>query len=454
MKNMMAFIKKRWPLIVSIVVILVALPVAWVMSNKLNTQLKERQENAANGLYTRLDGLKVTYELPAPVEGMEPVQESGVMPHPRLTEFFREQQQIQDGRLTEATQDIITFNSKNRGVLVEGLFPKQPEDNSEAQLLRLSMQNQLIPNDEGTSAYGRLLAGINATTPPDPQSVLDQLNDTAARLRERDQAQTGAAEMDPEELEIMSQELTAQRVSLYARPAQEHSIYLSLDQFPEGSPFRVAPAFPRQALSNTPNHGLTFLWQLDYWLAQDIIGFLGQANTRDGDLLPIVDAPIKRVLEIEGQPLRLNRTAGRGEYDDAIDMGPDPASQVYQPRYFASPSGREADWLNQLYDIRRVKMALVADSARIPRIIDAAAEHNLITVVDLDIQPIDVWADLEQGYYYGKDHVVRLDIELELIYLRAWTAPLMPNIIRQELGLQPHPEPEEDMGFGEDSGIG
>lgn len=453
MKNMMAFIKKRWPLIVSIVVILAALPVAWIMSNKLNTKLKEGQENAANGLYTRLDGLRVTYELPAPVEGMEPVTESGTMPHPRLTEFFREELEKQNGRLTEATQDIIAFNRKGRGVLVEGLFPKQPEDNSEAQLLRLSMQNRLIPSDGG-SAYERLLATINATTPPDSQSVLDQLNDTAARLRERDQAQTGAAEMDPEELEAMSQELTAQRVSLYARPAQEHSIYLSLDQFPVGSPFDVAPSFPRQARSNTPNHGLTFLWQLDYWLAEDIIGFLGHANTRDGEMLSIVDAPIKRVLQIEGRPLNLDRTSSRGEYDDAINMGPDPASQVFEPRYFASPSGREADWLNQLYDVRRVKMALVVDSARIPRIIDAAAEYNLMTVVDLDIQPIDVWADLEQGYYYGKDHAVRLNIELELIYLRAWTAPLMPNLIRQELGLQPHPEPEEDMGFGEDPGIG
>lgn len=452
MKKAMAFVKKRWPLIVSIVVILVALPTAWVMSNKLNTGLKQRQEIAAKGLLTRLDGLKVTYELPAAVSGMESVRESG-MPHPAMTEFFRQQQLSQNARLTEATAAIIAFNRKDRGVLVEGLFPKEPQDDSEAQLLRLRMQDTLIPGN-GRSAYEKLLASINATTPPDPQGVLDQLNDTRSRLFEREQAQGGTT-AEPEEQAALTQELIAQRVSLYARPAQESSLYLSLAQFPEGSPFQVAPAFPRQALANTPNLGTCFLWQLDYWLAQDLIGFLGEANSRGGSLMPIVEAPIKRVLRIEGQPLRLTRTSSQGRFDDALDSGPDPASQVFERRFTTSPSGREANWLNELYDVRRVSLSLVVDSARIPRVIDAAANFNLITVVDLDILPVDVWGDLEQGYYYGPDHVVQLDIELELIYLRAWTAPLMPNIVRQELGLEPHPEPEADEeGFDQEPGIG
>lgn len=454
MKKVTTFIKKRWPLIVSVVVILAALPAAWIVSGKLNTKLKTGQEQKANALITQLDGLRVNYELPAPVEGMEPVSESGRMPHPKLTEFFREQQRSQNERLAEATGEIIRFNSKGRGPLVEGLFPKQPEDNSEAQLLRLRMQAMLIPNG-GRSVYEQLLADLNATTPPDSQSVLDQLNDTAARLREREAAQSGAAELDPEELEIMTRELTAQRVSLYARPAQEHSIYMSLEQFPEGTPFRVAPSFPRQASSEAPDHAWTFLWQYDYWLAQDLIGFLKIANTRNNTLLPIVDAPIKRVLEINGKPLNIDRLGGRDEFAGGLDPGPDPSAQVFDPRHFASPSGREADWLNQLYDIRRVKMSLVVDSARIPKILDATAQQNLITVVDLDISPVDVWGDLERGYYYGQDHVVRLDLDLELIYLRAWTAPLMPDIVSQELGLPPHPEPGQDEdGFGEDPGIG
>ena len=449
----MTFVKKRWPLIVSIVVILVALPVAWVISGRLNTGIKDGQETAANGLLTRLDGLKVTYELPAPIEAMEPVQSAG-MPHPRLTEWYGQQQQAQNERLTEATQEVIEFNRKGRGVLVEGLFPKQPEDDSEAQLLRLRMQDMLIPEDDGQSAYELLLAELNATTPPEPQRVLETLEDTRARLFERDAAQGGSrSEPEPEELEQMNQELVAQRVSLYARPAQEHSIYMSIDLFPTGSPFDVSPTFPRQAVSGSPSHGLTFLWQMDYWLAQDLIGFLGEANTRDGRLLPIVEAPIKRVMRINGRPLRLDRFSGQGEFPDPVDAGPDPSSRLFEPRFHASPSGREADWLNQLYDIRKVSLSLVVDSARIPEIIDAAAAYNLITVVDLDISAVNVWNDLELGYYYGQDHVVQLDLELELVYLRAWTAPFMPNVIRQELGLQPHAEPEEGDDF-DDPGLG
>ena len=451
----MTFIKKRWPLIVSIVVILVALPTAWIVSSNLNAGIRTGQETSANALLTRLDGLKVTYELPAPVEGMEPVRQSGVMPHEDLTEFFRTQQNLQAARLAEATEAIIEFNRKGRGPLVEGLFPKQPEDTSEAQLLRLRMQSMLIP-DEGGSAYEQLIESINATTPPDPQSVLETLDDTAARLQERDSAQGGSGEVDPQEQAQMMQELTAQRVSLYARPAQEGSIYLSLEQFPEGSPFVVSPTFPRQAVSGTPDHGRTFLWQLDYWFAQDIVGFLGEANSMNGNLLPIVEAPIKRVVSIDGSPFRLAEASG-DEFDAGVDPGPTPDTQVFEPRFYSSPSGREPGWFNQLYDVRRVRLGLIVDSARLPEVLDAAARYNLMTVVDLDVSPVDVWADLEQGYYYGQDHVVRLDIELEVLYLRAWTAPLMPDIIRQEIGLPPHREPESEDEFGDgydDPGIG
>ena len=70
MSNMMGFVKKRWPLIVSIVVILAALPAGWIVSNGLNSGIKQRQESAANSLLSSLDGLRVTYELPGLVEGL------------------------------------------------------------------------------------------------------------------------------------------------------------------------------------------------------------------------------------------------------------------------------------------------------------------------------------------------------------------------------------------------
>lgn len=452
----MGFAKKRWPLIVSVLVILVALPVAWFFSQGLNSKLTQRQETEANSLLQQIDQLRVTYELPAPLAGMEPLSDSGVMPHPSRTEFYRTQLEQQRELLAKATQEIIDFNRKGRQPLVEGLFPEEPEDGSQAQLLLLRMQDVLIPR-EGQSAYEQLLASVKATRPPEPQRVLDQLNDARSRLFERERAQGGEASMDRDEEAAMTQELTAQRISLYARPAQDGSIYMSLDAFPVGSPFQVSPAFPRQQLVATPSHGVAFLWQLDYWLAQDLVGFLREANTRGGRLLPIVEAPVKRVLKIEGRPLGIVRDQGqrdgRGGFGSP-GAGPDPSNELFEPRFSGGPSGREADWRNQLYDIRRVRMSLVVDSSRIPQVFDAASRQNLITVIDMDIQPVDVWAHLEQGYYYGQDHVVQLDIELELIYLRAWTAPLMPDSVRHELGLEPHPKPEDDADDFFDPGLG
>jgi len=447
--GVIGILKKRWPLVVSVAVIVVVLPVSWFFSSGMNASIRESRAEEANGLIRELNQLTVSYELPAPVPGMEEVSVSGVMPHEELTAFFRERQQAQTARLEEVVGSVEAFNRKGRTPLVEGLFPKQPTDNSEAQLLRLRMQDMLIPGlrPDEPSAYERLLGSVNATSPPDPQEVLDRLTDEQGRLLEREQARSGREDLTPEESAAIQEELTARRVGLYARAAQEHSLYVTLDVFPQGMPTNVSPAFPRQRQVQAPSHDLTFLWQLDYWLAQDLVGFLRLANTRNGRLLPIAEAPVKRVVSLSADPFPLRVEQNDDPYGDSAQggPGPDPSAAVFEPRYGASPSGRDPNWRNQLYDVRTARVSLIVDSARIDEVLDATSRQNLITVTDVDVQSVDVWSHVEQGYYYGDDHVVQLDLGLELIYLRSWTAEYMPNSFRGAVGLEPHPLAEGEQ---------
>ena len=62
-------------------------------------------------------------------------------------------------------------------------------------------------------------------------------------------------------------------------------------------------------------------------------------------------------------------------------------------------------------------------------------ETNLITVLDMDVREVDLWADLRQGYYYGKAPVVRVDLELETVWHRDWTVPMMPQSVKSALGV-------------------
>ena len=97
------------------------------------------------------------------------------------------------------------------------------------------------------------------------------------------------------------------------------------------------------------------------------------------------------------------------------------------------------------YDIRMVELTLVVGSQQLPRIFDAFAQTNYMTVTDVDLNEVDVWEDLEQGYFYGPDHVVRAVLQIETVWLRSWTTDLMPDAVRTALGVPLEPVLEEEM---------
>jgi hypothetical protein len=46
-----------------------------------------------------------------------------------------------------------------------------------------------------------------------------------------------------------------------------------------------------------------------------------------------------------------------------------------------------------------------------------------------------VWEHMRNGYAYGNEHVVKASMEVEILLLRSWTVPLMPESIRMILGV-------------------
>jgi hypothetical protein len=100
-----------------------------------------------------------------------------------------------------------------------------------------------------------------------------------------------------------------------------------------------------------------------------------------------------------------------------------------------SITGRVSSPENKLFDVRRARIELVVSSEKLPSVIEAFHSTGMMTVTDLDLEPIDVWEDLRQGYAYGNEHVVKASMEIEIVWLRSWTAGLMPATIRAVLGV-------------------
>jgi len=76
------------------------------------------------------------------------------------------------------------------------------------------------------------------------------------------------------------------------------------------------------------------------------------------------------------------------------------------------------------------------DSAKIPEVFDALARQNFMTVINAEVDAMDLFAAIKDGYFYGTAPVSLLTLEIETIWLREWTAQFMPTELKQALGIR------------------
>jgi hypothetical protein len=88
-----------------------------------------------------------------------------------------------------------------------------------------------------------------------------------------------------------------------------------------------------------------------------------------------------------------------------------------------------------VYDILQAQLTMVVSTARVPDILDGFSEYGFMTVLDIDLQPVDKFEALRQGYDYGPGPASELTVVLELAWLRAWTVEYMPDSVKRPLGL-------------------
>ena len=112
---------------------------------------------------------------------------------------------------------------------------------------------------------------------------------------------------------------------------------------------------------------------------------------------------------------------------------PDSPTQPIPPNYTISPTGR---YSNALYDVIQFKLSLVVDAARIPQVLAALSRNRFITVYNTNVTAVDAGEHQAAGYIYGPQAVVQLDLDCEALFLREWTKPFMPRVVRAFLGVQ------------------
>ena len=423
MSRIMAFIKNNMAIVVLCAVMLVALPSALVASSMLNNRLRAAREKDVNAAYGELERAKVAYKIPATEPGGKPI-ELTTEPNAELTKAFREAREAINSQIKEIADAAMKINREGHEVLVEGLFP---EPTSEPIFKKLEMADKLIGKPGRPSVYDGLLATINAGKQADPSLVVQDLQDFSARELDKVKAERGSAELSEEEKASLAKRLAERRIGLYQQHARRVSVYADEDIFRD-----LRPPGPASGEKDTWQY---FVWQWTYWLAQDLVRAVGEANTEGGTLLPVEQAPVKRIVSItlapEDLPIYGESTPANEDWTPTDTLSQAPLDPV------VSVTGRRTSKPNKLYDVRFATLTLILDSSRVQDVINAISRTNFMSVIGVNLSPVDVWKDLDEGYYYGPSHVVEAEFKIESVWLRSWTADLMPDKLRMPLGMDP-----------------
>jgi len=437
-KGVMTWVKANLLIVISTVVILVALPAGWFFSSSWNKRIRTEQEKRANDAYNKIKNAKVNYVIPSLLPGEEPITASQA-PNPYVTEFVKAQREQRIGQASSIVGEVESFNRDGHEVLAKDLLPVPVGSGAEETRLKFEFLARMAGDAQlgQKSIYADVFPAIGAGGPPDMVKLATTIQDVQERETQRMLAESGAGSLTPEQQDELRKLLMERRIAEAQRRAKEISLYADLSSFdPQGFGAETAvipPAERRDRGGTTPSLTEVFGWNFDYWVVSDLLRAIDRANNGPGATRDNVEnAAIKRVerLSIKRLPIALAPPPPGGEIGE--DYPTDESSEGADPS--VSVTGRVS---TDAYDVVPAKLTLVVDARRIPDIIRAFAETNLMTVLDVDLTEVDVWEELRQGYFYGGDApIVRADLLIETVWLRSWTAPLMPADVKTALGIE------------------
>ncbi|MBK9188089.1 MAG: hypothetical protein HUU18_13005 [Phycisphaerales bacterium] len=468
MSNALAWVKKNLMIVIFSVIIVAVLPAGFVMSRSWGEQVRSKQEKAANAEMGKVTSASVEYTLPQFEPGAQGVS-LRTEPNDSLTAWFREKREALNAQAADIVKRASDFNKgvgreaaalgrREHTPLIDGIFPSFAAGTDPSQKL-FEFEDALLGKRGRPDPFRSMLVRARADAPVDPIRLAETLRDMETRETEKIKGAI-SRELTPEERSRLSQALLERRLGEYRMRAAEISFYASPDLFPTGTGDSTGRPTETE-LNQLSREGEAkrvlwfFVYQWDLWTYEDILDAVRVAN-RGGESSGVEGSVVKRIEKITlkrpegllgsapivGDASRANLDPLTGEI-----MAPTAAVAGMVPTDpNVSITGRAGASWNPMYDVRRASMTAVVSSARLNEFVAAIHRTNFMTVTDLDASPVDVYEDLREGYYYGAEHVVRVKVEIECVYLRSWMTSIMPSIVKELMGIKPPPTDEGGQG--------
>ncbi len=445
MKHAMAWIKSNPITVVSIIVVLLSLGfLGWVhlRGAALEARMSQRQQVASN-----ISGLRSSpIEVP-PTDPDAPQDQRTVT----VNQWVIDTMDDIYGRIGSEYQKIrdqaVQINQEGHLPLVENLFPETERADlpfvAQEQYLRsfeVMLSDPAEEIEEGLpslAALPRLDAGL-----PPPN---EEIQAAVARVEYEFRSAPGLSgqQLTPEEQQTLFNEQRQKAIELMTYRAESLGIYADPDMQSPDYPFDILP----WALQNErPKPYQLWEGQIELWFQQDIARAIVLANDLGNGASGVLTSPVKRLVKIDVLPgyvglhtLGAMSTSPVAVSADGLYSAPAGGMTGTPDRrlpdnFYASPTGRVS---NALYDVRHARLTVLIDFARLPRLFNALSQVNFMTVLKVEMEDVDEYEALQQGYVYGpNDDVVQVTLTLESVWLRDWTQAYMPNLVQQYLGLR------------------
>lgn len=398
-------------LICGVIALLAIVALFWPIGGYYSDLRSQVQQGAAvnqqiRSLMTRQRMLPVTS-----LENPDPVP-LGQFPTPTVIAAGRA---VMDSVARQAQQVMgVAVQYNRRPLLVPNALPR-PSSAVGIEFRRRYVQELTIggPQHQNSLAGRVLKAGL----PPTDSEIKFAIDTLTAQIR-RDRLQIDTATGRAINEDIVLQEIADATARLPDQMrtdvARRNQMYIQPDAWD------VLTAITTATLA--PDARTVFWAQMGLWVQQDLATAIAEVNSASRNVL---ESPVKHLMKVEvnEQFVRVSgEAAGSGTA--------------------VSPTGRVS---NSLYDVMHSNAVIRVSAREVPVILQGLARNRFLTVLNVSILPVDSAQALTDGFMYGNDPVVELRLQLEHVFLRAWLEPLMPTIIKQELGITAAPE---GTGFG------
>lgn len=364
--------------------------------------------------------------------------------------------QKMDAEYRNIYQYAVSLNSKDHLPMVEGLFPDPaksgPTKSYEARTrYRRSFEEMFEPYSP-TAGYPQ----INAKQPMSLGDLESAFRRLESDFRNSKYIINPAEALSLQHAAEFRELKTKNYVDIIRRYAEGANIFAVVDPTSTEYPFDVG-AWSTQVTLPSPRD----LWegQMGLWIQQDIARAIALTNRVDFTPSNVTNAPIKRLVRIQivpgyvgvgpakGGVTMQGPTEGRnfGTFFDAGAVAAPtppagapargkPAAAEAKPvnDFVTSPTGRIS---NPIYDVIHVWVRVVVDYQRLPTFFDNLSQVNFMTILKWQITDVDEYKAMEDRVLYGSGDCVEASILIETIWLRDWTAKLMPPDVRNYLGV-------------------